>query len=93
MGVDFYDVYLELEEEFDIRFLDDAMSLPVWHVGELYDVILAALRVQHAERFITDPCYAEKVWEHYKGFFVYQFDLDPKQVVKSAHFVQDLKLY
>jgi hypothetical protein len=93
MGIDFYEVYLEVEEEFDIHFVDNPALVPVEHVGELFDVMLRALREQHPERFNTDGRYDERAWDQYKSLLVNQLGLRPEQVVRSAHFIRDLKLY
>jgi hypothetical protein len=93
MGVDFYEVYIDLEQDFDIRFLNDVMSVPAEYVGELFDVLIKALREQHPERFAVDSHYEELVWEQYKGYFVNQLDVRPEHFVRTAHFVHDLKFY
>ena len=93
MGLDFYEVYLDLEEEFEIRILDDVMSTPAERVGDLFAVILEALRSQRRERFAADSQYEQKAWEHYKAYLCSQLSLRPEQIVRSAYFVRDLKLY
>ena len=92
MGLDFFEVYLELEEEFDVRILDYDL-LPVERVGDLYDVLIMGLREQHPERFVENTQYEETVWEQYVNFLVNQLGLHRNQIVKSAYFVRDLKLY
>ena len=46
MGLDFYELFLETEEDFEIHFSESDLQ-PVETVGELYDVTLANLRRQH----------------------------------------------
>jgi acyl carrier protein len=90
MGLDFYELHLELEEDFEIK-LADSPALPVEHVGELFDVLLAAIREQHPDRFAANPNYQQHAWAKYVDILVNQLGLNPKHVVRSAHFVDDLK--
>jgi hypothetical protein len=93
MGIDFYDVYLQLESDFEIQILDDVRQVPAETVGDLFDVVTKALLQQHPERFVADPDYETKAWERFAYILVDQTGIDRQQVIKPAYFVRDLGLY
>lgn len=90
MSLDFYEVVLEVEEEFGIKLPDSRWSAVV-SVGDLADATLEALRQQQPRRF-TDSAYPERVWGQLKALLVTQLGLAPEQIVPSARFYDDLGL-
>jgi hypothetical protein len=93
MGVDFYEVYLQLEDDFGIRILDSVTEVPAERVGDLFSVVVQALRQQYPERFAADPDYEKKAWEQYAEILVNQTGIKREQVIRSAYFVLDLRLF
>jgi len=90
MSLDFYEVVLEVEEEFEIKLPDPQWSA-VESVGDLYDATLEALRQQQPQRF-ADAAYPARVWEQLRALLVTQLGLEPDQIVPSARFYGDLGL-
>jgi acyl carrier protein len=91
-GIDFSEIYCQLRDDFDIQ-LVDADLVKAETVGDLFDVVLQALKEQHPQRFVNDPDYWHKAWDQYVDVLVDQTGLDSKWLVPTAHFLRDLKLY
>jgi hypothetical protein len=89
MGLDLYEVFLDVEQEFEIQIRDDQMQ-SVENVGDMYNVTVICIREQHPERFAAKQSYDELVWEHFKDLLGRQLGLKPEQVVKSARFFHEL---
>lgn len=89
MGLDLYEVFLEVEEEFDIR-IPEKKTQPVQSVGDFFDITIQFLREQYPERFAVDSQYSEKVWQRLKDLLVRELGVKPEQVEKSARFFYEL---
>jgi hypothetical protein len=92
MGLDFYELYLELGEDFDVN-LADSSELPAAHVGELFDALITTIREQRPKRFMANPDYEQEAWNMYVEILVNQLGVKRERIVRSAHFVDDLNCY
>ena len=70
--------------------MDDVDKIPAERVGDLFNVVINALREQRPGRFNADPSYEERAWEQFVGILEDQTGLDRAQFTKPAYFVRDL---
>jgi acyl carrier protein len=89
MGLDLYELVLEVEEEFGVR-IPDADMQQVESVGDLFAATVKNVVEQHPERFAGDLGYEHEVWERLKALLVYQLGVKPEQIVPSARFFYEL---
>lgn len=89
MGLDLFELDLEVEEVFDVE-LNEAELSHVITVGELWQLTLAALKAQHPERFASDSDFASQAWQELVRLISIQLGLERERVVESARFVNDL---
>jgi len=89
MGLDIYELVLEVEEEFGVK-IPNADMQRIESVGDLFDVTVKNLREQQPERFASSPRCEDEVWERLKALLVDQLALNPEQVVKPARFFDEL---
>ena len=89
MGLDIYEVVLEVQEEFGVEIPDEEMQ-QIESVGDLYNVTINSLHAQRPDRLGYDPGSDEDVWERLKALLVHQLGVRPDEVVKSARFFHEL---
>ena len=85
MGLDIVELFMAVEEHFDIE-ISDAEAATLTTVGEIERVVRLRLR-EAGRRF--DP---EELWEQIVDLVVHETAVKPSEVVRHARLVQDLGL-
>lgn len=74
MGLDIYEVVLDVQEEFDIEISDSELQQIV-SVGDLFDFTFKNLQSEHPERFVGNAKYDDEVWAKLQELLIVQLQL------------------